>query len=278
MSIPDRVRDADEAGLRKILAEAARKTRRRGYLGQVDEPIAAELKLSQNVRSELQADTTWLSTLDVNLATEAAYAAVQRVIQRVPPDGGWALVKLAVLTIFADWKTSNPPALDITKRKVQPPLGELEVGRRVVKGNELLTALKIAAGANADHLKAALAQVRFSAEARQAFLESLDAGDKGIAAKSSGTKKKTAAKSKPGTPAGKKNAAAVDFGVRLRKAREKKGWTTRDLADAAQMQQPAIVRYETGRQLPWKNQMERLATALGISLATLAPTRRAKKD
>lgn len=68
-----------------------------------------------------------------------------------------------------------------------------------------------------------------------------------------------------------KNKRAIAFGKRLRTAREKMGWSTRELAEAVGMKQPAIVRYETGRQVPWKDQIERFAGALGVSVHYLAP-------
>ena len=61
--------------------------------------------------------------------------------------------------------------------------------------------------------------------------------------------------------------------VRLR--REELGWSQRQLAERAGMTQPGIARFEAGGTTPTLPLLERLASALGLTLTVrLAPTGR----
>lgn len=51
---------------------------------------------------------------------------------------------------------------------------------------------------------------------------------------------------------------------RLRKARLDKGWTGMKLATEAGLHPSQISKFETGREIPYDKQLERLAAALGI--------------
>lgn len=55
----------------------------------------------------------------------------------------------------------------------------------------------------------------------------------------------------------------------LREAREAKGWTQEDLAEAAQMNRTTIAKYETGRIEPKSKSLKRLAAALEVDVNVL---------
>ncbi len=99
MPIPSRVLEANEAGLRKIIAEASRKTRKRGFLGQkipLDESLA---DLADTIRQQLRSGAAWLATLDPNVATESAYPSAAPLVNRMPEEARWAIIKLTILQI-----------------------------------------------------------------------------------------------------------------------------------------------------------------------------------
>jgi ribosome-binding protein aMBF1 (putative translation factor) len=65
---------------------------------------------------------------------------------------------------------------------------------------------------------------------------------------------------------------AYALGREVRGLREQKGWSQRELAEAAGMTQPAVARCEAGGTMPTLRVLERLATALGAELVVrLAP-------
>ena len=83
--------------------------------------------------------------------------------------------------------------------------------------------------------------------------------------------------------AGRPEAAAAYEQARLRfelaeavrARREELGWSQRQLAERAGMTQPGIARFEAGGTTPTLPLLERLATALGLTLnVSLAPAER----
>jgi HTH-type transcriptional regulator / antitoxin HipB len=61
----------------------------------------------------------------------------------------------------------------------------------------------------------------------------------------------------------------------VRARREELGWSQRQLAERAGMSQPGIARFEAGGTTPTLPLLERLATALGLTLTvSLAPAER----
>jgi HTH-type transcriptional regulator/antitoxin HipB len=61
----------------------------------------------------------------------------------------------------------------------------------------------------------------------------------------------------------------------IRARREELGWSQRQLAERAGMTQPGIARFEAGGTTPTLPLLERLASALGLTLTiSLAPTGR----
>ena len=56
----------------------------------------------------------------------------------------------------------------------------------------------------------------------------------------------------------------MTFGEQLRKLRDGKGWSQKDLADAIGVTQPAIAKWETGQQIPAFDTVQRLCKALGV--------------
>jgi HTH-type transcriptional regulator/antitoxin HipB len=61
----------------------------------------------------------------------------------------------------------------------------------------------------------------------------------------------------------------------IRARREELGWSQRQLAERAGMTQPGIARFEAGGTTPTLPLLERLASALGLTLTiSLAPTER----
>jgi ribosome-binding protein aMBF1 (putative translation factor) len=59
---------------------------------------------------------------------------------------------------------------------------------------------------------------------------------------------------------------AYQLGRAVRALREQKGWSQRDLADAARMTQPSVARFEAGGTTPTLPVLERLAAALDVDL------------
>lgn len=59
---------------------------------------------------------------------------------------------------------------------------------------------------------------------------------------------------------------AYELGASVRKMREAKGLTQKQLADAANMTQPAVARFEAGGTVPTIPLLERLAAALDAEL------------
>lgn len=59
---------------------------------------------------------------------------------------------------------------------------------------------------------------------------------------------------------------AFELGKTVREMREERGWTQGQLADAADMTQPAVARFEAGGTVPTIPVLERLAHALGAEL------------
>ena len=59
---------------------------------------------------------------------------------------------------------------------------------------------------------------------------------------------------------------AYELGASVRKMREAKGLTQKQLADAANMSQPAVARFEAGGTVPTIPLLERLAAALDAEL------------
>jgi ribosome-binding protein aMBF1 (putative translation factor) len=65
---------------------------------------------------------------------------------------------------------------------------------------------------------------------------------------------------------------AYEIGRAVRSLREAKGWSQRELAEAARMTQPAVARCEAGGTMPTLPVLERLAVALDVELVVrLAP-------
>jgi ribosome-binding protein aMBF1 (putative translation factor) len=71
----------------------------------------------------------------------------------------------------------------------------------------------------------------------------------------------------PGAPEAYERARlAYEIGREVRTLREAKGWSQRELAEAAGMTQPAIARCEAGGTVPTLPVLERLAAALDVEL------------
>ncbi|HEY3747992.1 MAG TPA: helix-turn-helix transcriptional regulator [Pseudonocardiaceae bacterium] len=65
---------------------------------------------------------------------------------------------------------------------------------------------------------------------------------------------------------------AFELGKTVRELREQRGWTQAQLAEASDMTQPAVARFEAGGTVPTIPVLERLAHALGVELVVrLAP-------
>jgi ribosome-binding protein aMBF1 (putative translation factor) len=65
---------------------------------------------------------------------------------------------------------------------------------------------------------------------------------------------------------------AFELGAAVREMREHRGWSQTQLAEAANMTQPAVARFEAGGTVPTIPVLERLAHALGATLVVrLAP-------
>jgi ribosome-binding protein aMBF1 (putative translation factor) len=65
---------------------------------------------------------------------------------------------------------------------------------------------------------------------------------------------------------------AFELGKTVRELREQRGWTQAKLAEASDMTQPAVARFEAGGTVPTIPVLERLAHALGVELVVrLAP-------
>jgi transcriptional regulator with XRE-family HTH domain len=69
-----------------------------------------------------------------------------------------------------------------------------------------------------------------------------------------------------------------ELGRAVRALREQKGWSQRDLADAARMTQPAVARFEAGGTTPTLPVLERLAAVLGGDLVVRLDPRRLQRD
>ena len=59
---------------------------------------------------------------------------------------------------------------------------------------------------------------------------------------------------------------AFELGKSVREFREQRGWTQAQLAEAAEMTQPAVARFEAGGTMPTIPVLERLAHALDAEL------------
>lgn len=59
---------------------------------------------------------------------------------------------------------------------------------------------------------------------------------------------------------------AFELGRAVRELREERGWSQRQLADAAAMTQSAVARFEAGGTVPTLPVLERLARALDVRL------------
>lgn len=59
---------------------------------------------------------------------------------------------------------------------------------------------------------------------------------------------------------------AFELGAAVREMREQRSWTQAQLAEAADMTQPAVARFEAGGTVPTIPVLERLAHALGAKL------------
>jgi ribosome-binding protein aMBF1 (putative translation factor) len=59
---------------------------------------------------------------------------------------------------------------------------------------------------------------------------------------------------------------AFELGRAVRELREQRGWSQRQLADAAAMTQSAVARFEAGGTVPTLPVLERLARALDVRL------------
>lgn len=60
---------------------------------------------------------------------------------------------------------------------------------------------------------------------------------------------------------------AFELGAAVRQLREQRGWSQRELADAADMTQSAVARFEAGGTVPTLPILERIARALDVELA-----------
>ena len=74
-----------------------------------------------------------------------------------------------------------------------------------------------------------------------------------------------------GAPRFSRSGLDANVGERLKKVREMKGMTRRELADAAGISAKTLARHEQGRQRPSEPALRRLATALGLQISDLAP-------
>lgn len=59
---------------------------------------------------------------------------------------------------------------------------------------------------------------------------------------------------------------SFELGKSVREMREMRGWTQAQLAEASEMTQPAVARFEAGGTVPTIPVLERLAHALGVEL------------
>jgi transcriptional regulator with XRE-family HTH domain len=59
----------------------------------------------------------------------------------------------------------------------------------------------------------------------------------------------------------------VDIGKRIIELREDKGWSQYRLHKEAGIQQPTLRRYELGENIPGTEMLQKIATALGVSMA-----------
>ncbi len=77
----------------------------------------------------------------------------------------------------------------------------------------------------------------------------------------------------PGAEDAYENARlAFELGAAVRQMRVQRGWTQAQLADASDMTQPAVARFEAGGTMPTIPVLERLAHALDAKLVVqLAP-------
>jgi transcriptional regulator with XRE-family HTH domain len=62
----------------------------------------------------------------------------------------------------------------------------------------------------------------------------------------------------------------AEFGDRLKKEREKKGWNQEQLAQAMDLSQASISQFEKGQRLPTPNNITKFAKVLGVSREYLA--------
>ncbi|GAA5034148.1 hypothetical protein GCM10023317_86590 [Actinopolymorpha pittospori] len=60
---------------------------------------------------------------------------------------------------------------------------------------------------------------------------------------------------------------AFELGAAVRQLREQRGWSQRELAEAAGMTQSAVARFEAGGTVPTLPILERIARALDVELA-----------
>lgn len=58
------------------------------------------------------------------------------------------------------------------------------------------------------------------------------------------------------------------MGLRIRRAREQRGWSQRDLARALGVEHAQISKWETGRNMPSPRYLERLGRELGVPAET----------
>lgn len=63
----------------------------------------------------------------------------------------------------------------------------------------------------------------------------------------------------------------MTLGEKITELRERRGWTRAELGRQARIPRTTIVAYENGRFTPKTEPVKRLARALGVSLAELAP-------
>jgi transcriptional regulator with XRE-family HTH domain len=71
--------------------------------------------------------------------------------------------------------------------------------------------------------------------------------------------------------AGLEDAVAAAIGASVRKARQRSGLSTRELAQRAGMSQPFLSNIENGRSTPSVTTLYKLASALGVSASELLP-------
>ena len=60
------------------------------------------------------------------------------------------------------------------------------------------------------------------------------------------------------------------IGIRLAEIRREKGWTQEKLSEVSGVRRVTIARYETGKNSPTLRMLEKLADALGVSIADLS--------